>query len=317
VLSQVGDYEIEIVVVDDGSTDDTQQVLKRYETVKYIYQENRGMNAARNRGIDEAAGEYVCLLDSDDAWLSFKAAVQIQLMENLPSVGFAFSNFYIWRNGNRVADGLNTWMLPGMSIDQHAVETISSKNLKISGLQQHFDILLCDVYKMSMYQPVVLPSTSIIRRAVLDELGPLPEDNWMCGDWEYFARASKKFQAAYMDVETALNRSHNDAVRLMRRDLADRTKLRLESIKRTWKSDVEFMARYENDVTRVECAEWETLCKLACYEKDLPHARIYLAKIDNLLGYVPGKLRLLYALMRVPGSIVAMDAIRRMLRGLQ
>jgi glycosyltransferase involved in cell wall biosynthesis len=315
VLSQESNHEIEVIVVDDGSTDDTRQVLEGYGTrITYLHQENRGMNAARNLGIASARGQYVSLLDSDDVWLPFKASLQISVMDKLDSVGYAFSNFFIWRNGSRIADGLSSWMLAGQSIAQHATESMSSTDLHLTG-PTLFNVNVCDVYLLSMYQPVVLPSTSIIRRTVLEALGPLPEDNWMCGDWEYFAKASKQFGSAYIDIETTLNRSHDDPVRLMRRDLADRTKLRLESIQRTWKADPDFMAEHAHDVARVESNEWKVLYKRACYDNNLLEAKTYLANIKAFLGYVPLPLLVLYAIVRIPAGARALNFTRRVVLG--
>jgi glycosyltransferase involved in cell wall biosynthesis len=92
VLSQ--DFkDLEIVVVDDGSTDDTKEVLKKYGVaVRYIYQENKGISGARNRGILESKGEYIAFLDSDDVWLdSTKLTQQVAILENNPKVGIVYS----------------------------------------------------------------------------------------------------------------------------------------------------------------------------------------------------------------------------------
>jgi glycosyltransferase involved in cell wall biosynthesis len=313
VLAQQG-AQPEVVVVDDGSTDGTRAALESYTgRIRYVHQPNAGMNAARNAGIRASSGEYVAFLDSDDAWLPFKAALQIAVMERVPDAGFAFSNFFAWRDGERIADGLGRWMVPGESIARHATRSHSSTELGIPS-PQSFAVHACDIYRLSLRQPVVLPSTSIVRRGVLAALGPLPEDNWMCGDWEYFARASRQFGAAYIDTETALNRSHDDAVRLMRRPLADRTRQRIASIRRTWRTDADFMARFAADVDRAEAAEWRTLFRQTCYEGDLAEAREQLREIERLSGSAGTASRALWWAMHAPFARACVAVARKALR---
>ena len=77
-----------VIVVDDGSTDDTRGRVAAYgDKVDYIYQENRGLSAARNTGIEAATGDYVALLDSDDAFHPRKLEVQVGYLEANPEVG--------------------------------------------------------------------------------------------------------------------------------------------------------------------------------------------------------------------------------------
>ncbi len=74
--------DFELIVVDDGSTDDTGQVLNFYkDKIMYFYQENKGRGAARNRCIAEAKGEYIAFLDSDDIWFPEKLEKQINYIE--------------------------------------------------------------------------------------------------------------------------------------------------------------------------------------------------------------------------------------------
>jgi glycosyltransferase involved in cell wall biosynthesis len=94
---------IELIVIDDGSEDNTQTVVQQWTekykdditfSVRYIYQENRGANAARNKGIAEATGEYVAFLDSDDRWLPDKLTKQMAVFKKDSSVGDVYCGLY-------------------------------------------------------------------------------------------------------------------------------------------------------------------------------------------------------------------------------
>lgn len=77
--------DLEIIVVDDGSTDETRQLLVRYgDKIRYFYQENAGVSSARNRGIKEALGEWIAFLDSDDEWVPEKLKKQLQCLDRYP-----------------------------------------------------------------------------------------------------------------------------------------------------------------------------------------------------------------------------------------
>lgn len=80
--------DFEIIVVNDGSTDNIQQVLSRYERLVVINQENAGVSAARNAGINKAQGEYLCFLDADDIYFPNHLAVLNDLINKYPKCGF-------------------------------------------------------------------------------------------------------------------------------------------------------------------------------------------------------------------------------------
>jgi len=106
----------EIIVVDDGSTDDTRDVLIPYQNkIRYFYQANRGIPATRNRGIKEARGTYVAFLDSDDYWRPDKLERQIDCFRENPSYGMvatrcsSFTPDGAFRKQNR--PGKSGWIL--------------------------------------------------------------------------------------------------------------------------------------------------------------------------------------------------------------
>ncbi len=86
----------EVIVVDDGSTDETKQVCDRYPTVRYIYQTNQGVAAARNTGMQVSQGEYLLFLDSDDCLLPEAIEIGVNCINAHPKVGFVFGRYFFY-----------------------------------------------------------------------------------------------------------------------------------------------------------------------------------------------------------------------------
>ena len=88
------DYEI--IVVDDGSTDGTRDVLEPYrDRIRYMYQDNKGVSAARNTGIQESRGEWIAFLDSDDEWLPNKLEIQMGYIKSYPEICLLIANMTV------------------------------------------------------------------------------------------------------------------------------------------------------------------------------------------------------------------------------
>lgn len=90
VLAQ--DYQpYEIIIVDDGSTDNTAEIASSVPEARYYYQANQGVAAARNRGVLAARGDYLAFLDADDIWAPGKLSLQVSLLRSHPEVGYCFT----------------------------------------------------------------------------------------------------------------------------------------------------------------------------------------------------------------------------------
>ena len=96
----------ELIVVDDGSTDDTARVLRRFEgVIRYIYQENRGSAGARNTGIRASSGQFIAFLDGDDLWMPEFLAVQVQAFQEAPDMEVMYSWWcYIDEDGHQLPE---------------------------------------------------------------------------------------------------------------------------------------------------------------------------------------------------------------------
>jgi glycosyltransferase involved in cell wall biosynthesis len=121
--------QIELIIVDDGSTDNTAEVLKSYgDRIRVLHQPNSGQSSARNTGIRAARGKYIAFLDADDWWLPEKLQQQVELLEKFPHLGFCSTAAKVVDESGRI---LNHWNCPG--IEGEALETLFQHHAAVAG----------------------------------------------------------------------------------------------------------------------------------------------------------------------------------------
>lgn len=162
VLSQTYP-NIEIVVVDDGSTDRTSDVVERIEApIQFIPQENSGVSAARNKGIEAAKGRYIALLDADDVWHPDKISKQVTLLESIPEIMGAYVGVIRISKTGEVLQ-----YLPAIAFED-----------------------LCR--SLLLHSSVIpnSPSSLLLRREAFSHIGGFDPEFSQCADWDFLLRAS-------------------------------------------------------------------------------------------------------------------------------
>ena len=247
---------VEIIVIDDGSADETRAVVAEDgDRVRYFHQANGGLGVARNAALARSTGDCIAFLDSDDEWFDFKLALQVAALERMPDVSFICTEFVILKDdGRRIHNGSQTWLANRETWSAIYAESTSSDQLglRVPELSQAFSIYTGGMYRQLMDEALVLPTTAIVRRQALDSLR-FTEGMKIFEDWEFFARLARDSNGAFLDVETAINRGHEGPERLTRCSALAKAQCYLEMFERVWLTDPEFARQFPQDVRSRSC----------------------------------------------------------------
>jgi glycosyltransferase involved in cell wall biosynthesis len=201
------DYkDFELIVVDDGSTDNTSEILASYgDDISVFFQKNKGVSAARNRGITEASGQFIAFLDSDDLWLPQKLSTQVEFFRQRPDALICQTEEVWVRNGIRVNP--------------------KQRHKKPSGM----------IFKPSLELCLVSPSAVMIRRDLLDKTGNFDETLPACEDYDLWLRISCRFPVYLIETPLIIKRGGHDD-QLSKRAGLD--KFRIKSIENIIKTGI-------------------------------------------------------------------------------
>ena len=161
---------LEVIVVDDGSTDNTREILNKYgKKISVLEISNSGVSFARNVGIKAAKGNYIAFLDSDDYWKKKKLGQQIKALFENQDYRVIYTNEIWIRNGTRINQ--------------------SKVHCKYGGA----------IYLKCLPLCIISPSSVLMQREIFDEIGLFDETLPACEDYDLWIRISHKFKIFFLD----------------------------------------------------------------------------------------------------------------------
>jgi phenylacetate-CoA ligase len=181
---------LEVIIIDDGSTDNTKTVIEQYaqhntQNIHYIYQSNKGLSSARNTGIKASKGVYIAFLDSDDIWLPAKIECQMSAISESNSIGIIGCGGYFIGSNNRIMKEFNR---ENCSDKKDLLKRLSFKNIVSGG------------------------SEALVKRECLDKAGLFDETLISAEDWDMWLRIAKFWDIRFVEKPLVKIRVRDDSM---------------------------------------------------------------------------------------------------------
>jgi len=170
----------EVIVVDDGSTDNTQRIIEEFPNIRYFYQKNSGVSAARNKGIAEAHCKWIAFLDADDEWKPDKLQKQVYYHKKFQDTFMSYTD-EIW-------------------IRNHKEVKIPKKFYKIGK----------DAFLENIEYCNIAPSSVLLHKKILDTVGCFDESFEVCEDYDLWLRVACYYHIGLIDEKLIIKHAGED-----------------------------------------------------------------------------------------------------------
>ena len=206
--------EVQVIVADDGSSDDTRAVAEAYgPRVTYVRQANAGVSAARNLGIRHARGEFIAFLDSDDVWRHWKIEAQMSALRRHPEAGLVWTDMSAVDESDRVIDArhlrvmYSAYQLVDIEKTLRQVDTLASLSAHVPTELLPADVREGDIFSAILLGNLIHTSTVLFRRSWCEQTGGFDESFARAGeDYEFYIRLCSRGPVIFIDAPSTVYR---------------------------------------------------------------------------------------------------------------
>lgn len=254
---------VEIIVVDDGSNDETYKITAQYGSkIKYYFKENGGVSSARNLGIAVSSGSLIAFLDSDDEWLPDKLEKQVDFLKSNPDLGMVICDSYFINGDRKILSRTNRRRT--IPRDGYMLEEV-------------------------LASPFLIPSTVLLKREVLESIGCFDEDIKTAEDLDLHLRIASNYKIGLVAEPlvscmsgqaglSMLSRTYDDHVFVVERFIS----LHRNAIDGKLRKKVIFETYYSAAVGKYWMKEWRAGIGYSLKATEVAISSIYFLKIAKM-----------------------------------